>query len=272
LARYDALLVGSHWNAQLLEEATHRASKVIHEGVDTSLFCPAPRSGLMDPDKFYIFSGGKVEFRKAQDLVLLAFKRLRATRKGCVLVTAWHSPWPQLSAGFKGKLAAAVELDAQGRLDIRKWVYQNGIDPDCVIDIGHVPNALMPSVLREMDVALQPSRAEACTNLPVKEAMACALPVIAAANTGMRDLLDDDNCILLTRQGSVVHEDSASMAGWGESDVDEIVAALEFAYDERERARMIGVHSRACLIAQRRTWQCHAEDLRDWILAPHALA
>src|ERR1019366_7537777 len=151
-----------------------------------------------------------------------------------VLVTAWHSPWPQLSAGFKGRLTAALEIGADGALDIGKWVYQNGIDPQSVIDLGFVPNPLMPSVLREMDVSLQPSRAEACTNLPVKEAMACGVPVIAAFNTGMKDLLHDDNCIALKKQARIKDQNEASTDGWGESDVDEIVAALEFAYERRE--------------------------------------
>ena len=47
-----------------------------------------------------------------------------------------------------------------------------------MIDIGLVPNPMMPTVLREMDVSLQPSRAEACTSLPVKEAMACDASVV----------------------------------------------------------------------------------------------
>src|SRR5438093_12344877 len=78
LDRYDALLVASRWNAQLIERATGRTAKVIFEGVDPSLFCPGPKSGLMNPDKFYVYSGGKVEFRKAQDLVLLAFRQVHA--------------------------------------------------------------------------------------------------------------------------------------------------------------------------------------------------
>ena len=60
LSKYDALLVASRWNADLVEGATGRRPKIVHEGVDTSLFCPGPRSGLMDEDKFYVFSGGKV--------------------------------------------------------------------------------------------------------------------------------------------------------------------------------------------------------------------
>jgi glycosyltransferase involved in cell wall biosynthesis len=265
LSKYDALLVASRWNADLVEGATGRQPKVVHEGVDTALFCPGPRSGLMEEDKFYVFSGGKVEFRKGQDLALLAFKIFSQVRKGCMLVTAWQSIWPHLAAGFKGKLAHPVELNDRGTLDIARWASQNGIDPRQVIDIGLVPNALMPGILREMDVALQPSRAEACSSLPVKEAMACGIPVIAAFNTGMQDLLTDDNSMILKKQTPIGGARASSTVGWGESDIDEIVAALEYAYDHWERAREIGLRSRDWLIEHGRTWQGHAHELKRWI-------
>lgn len=266
LARHDELLVASTWNARLLEQATGRSAKVVFEGVDPSLFCPAPRSG-MDGDRFHVFSGGKVEYRKGQDLVLMAFARFARTRKDAVLVTAWQSIWPHRSVGFRGRLAAPVELAAPGRLDIRRWAQRNGIDPDAVVDLGLVPNAFLPTILREMDVALQPSRAEACTNLPVKEAMACGVPVIAALNTGMHDLLNDDNAIVLKKQTTIGGPQGASTVGWGESDVDEIVAALEFAYDHRAAARAIGLKSRQWLLDHGRTWRDHAAELKGWILS-----
>ena len=266
VSKYDALLVASRWNADLVERAVGRRPRIVHEGVDTSLFCPGPRSGSMNENKFYVFSGGKVEFRKGQDLVLQAFKIFSQVRKGCILVTAWQSIWPSLAVGFKGRLPHAVERNERGTLDITRWVTQNGIDPRQVIDVGLVPNALMPRVLREMDVVLQLSRAEACTSLPVKEAMACGIPVIAAFNTGMQDLLTDDNSIILKRQKPIESAGAPSMLGWGESDVDEIVAALEYAYDNRERLRQLGLRSREWLIGHRRTWQAHAEALKTWFL------
>ena len=266
LSKYDALLVASRWNADLVERAVGRRPRIVHEGVDTSLFCPGPRSGSMNENKFYVFSGGKVEFRKGQDLVLQAFKIFSQVRKGCILVTAWQSIWPSLAVGFKGRLPHAVERNERGTLDITRWVTQNGIDPRQVIDVGLVPNALMPGILREMDVVLQLSRAEACTSLPVKEAMACGIPVIAAFNTGMLDLLTDDNSIILKRQKPIESAGAPSMLGWGESDVDEIVAALEYAYDNRERLRQLGLRSREWLIGHRRTWQAHADELKNWFL------
>ena len=267
VAKYDALLVGSRWGADVLAELTGRQAHVIVEGVDVSLFCPGPKSGLLDAGKFYVFSGGKAEFRKGKDLVLLAFAKFAAGRDDCVLVTAWHSIWPRLSAGFQGRSAGSLRIGAHGRLDVVEWATQNGIDAAAVVDLGLVPNALMPMVLREMDVAVQPSRAEACTSLPVTEAMACGVPVIGAFNSGMKDLLNDDNSIVLKTQRPVEGPHASSTLGWGESSVDEIVAALEYVYENREEARRLGSRARQWLIGNDRTWKRHATELKDWLLA-----
>jgi glycosyltransferase involved in cell wall biosynthesis len=266
LAKYDALLCGSNWNADLLKAATGRDVKVILEGIDPSLFCPGGKSGILNPDIFYIFSGGKIEYRKGQDLVLLAFREFSKKHDDAVLVTAWHSPWPQFSTGFRGRLEVPLEANPKGMLNVTKWVADNGIRPDRFIDIGRVPNQFMPTILREMDVALQPSRAEACTNLPVKEAMACALPVIIAHNTGMHDLITDDNCIALKHQKPAPGVGAGGTDGWGESDVDEIVCALEDLYMDRERRKKLG-HDAARWIAESRTWKDHAKQLKDFVLA-----
>ena len=267
LKKYDLLLTASNWNAAMLKEATGRDAHIIHEGVDLSMFCPAPRSGWLDPDRFYIFSGGKVEYRKGQDLVLLAFKRFASRHANAVLVTAWQSPWPQYSVGFRGRLATAITLNARGMLDVPRWAVENGIDARQLIDIGRIANVLMPGVLREMHVVLQPSRAEACTGLPVKEAMACGLPVIAARNTGMLDILTDENCIPLRRQSAVVQINELGTEGWGESDLEEIDAALEFVYQNRAAGTAMGARARQYLIDNGRTWQQHAASLKQWVLA-----
>ena len=103
-------LCASRWNADMLKAKTRKRVEIIYEGIDHTLFRPGPRTGLLDQSKFYIFSGGKVEYRKGHDLVLLAFKEFSRRHDDAVLVTAWHSPWPQLSVGFKGKLNAPLEL------------------------------------------------------------------------------------------------------------------------------------------------------------------
>ena len=92
---------------ELIEHATGRSAKVIFEGVDTSMFCPGPKSGLMDPDRFFVFSGGKVEFRKATGP---GAARLRAIPRPAPRRGARHGvafALARLSAGFKGKAHGA---------------------------------------------------------------------------------------------------------------------------------------------------------------------
>ena len=108
LANCDVVVCVSRWNADILRVKTPKRVEVIHEGVDNTLFRPGARSGRFDQSKFYIFSGGKVEYRKGHDLVLLAFKEFSRRHDDAVLVTAWHSPWPQLSEGFQGEAERAA--------------------------------------------------------------------------------------------------------------------------------------------------------------------
>jgi glycosyltransferase involved in cell wall biosynthesis len=267
LSRYDVLLCASNWNAELLQANCKKRVEVIFEGVDPSLFHPAPKGGFLEQGRFYIFSGGKVEYRKGHDLVLLAFREFSRRHKDAVLVTAWHSPWPHLSAGFQGKLSYPLELTREGTIDVKSWVARNGIDPNTVIDIGPVPNPTMPSVLREMDCALAVSRAEACTNLPATEAMACAVPVIVAKNTGVLDLVDGGNCLPLTRQTPIRDFAPSGTDGWGESDVDEIVAALERLYTDSKLRREIGEGGAAWMVREKRNWSSHAERLKSLVLS-----
>jgi len=43
------------------------------------------------------------------------------------------------SRGFRGKLAAPIEIGADKQLAVKKWVADNGIDPAKVIDVGLIP-------------------------------------------------------------------------------------------------------------------------------------
>jgi tetratricopeptide (TPR) repeat protein/glycosyltransferase involved in cell wall biosynthesis len=268
LAKYDCLLSASHWNARLLSEAAKRPVEMIFEGIDHTLFCPGPKAGQLDPNRFYVFSGGKIEFRKAQDLVLKAFAVFAARHPDAVLVTAWQSPFWKNSIGFKGTLKAELQAKPEGKgVDIVRWACENGIAGGQIIDIGNIRNQAMPQVLREMDCALQVSRAEACTNLPAKEAMACGIPVILAKNTGVLDLIDDGNCLPLHDQQPV----SAALAncgadGWGESNVDEIVDALERLYTDTQLRKTIGRTGAAWIPANGRTWHEHARRLKALLL------
>ena len=239
--RFPLIVAGCRWNQQVLEDAGIGPVALVLQGIEPSLFHPAPSRGVYK-ERFAIFSGGKLEYRKGQDLVLRAFREFRRRHAEALLVTAWHSPWPHLSRSLAGDDAPAPPLTAEGHIDVPGWVAAFGLPADSVVDLGSVPQPRMPALLREMDVALFPNRCECGTNLVAMEAMACGLPVILSANTGHLDLMAPDNSYALLRQRPIDPARAAvgGSAGWGESDVEEILEQLESVYRDREEARRRG--------------------------------
>lgn len=206
---YDLIVTGSSWNENVLNAAGITRTRTIIQGVDRSLFFPAPKRNLF-PGRFLIFSGGKAEPRKGQDIVVAAFRIFAQRHPEAMLVSAWHSPWPQLAQGMDLDLSAFA---------------------DRVIDAGQLPNGLMAPIYRECDVALFTNRAEGGTNLVAMECLACGVPTILSDNTGHRDLL---------RMGlgyRLSQKPGSAWSEWGESDVDEVVEALEWAFQNANAPR-----------------------------------
>jgi glycosyltransferase involved in cell wall biosynthesis len=205
LKSFDLVIAGSQWNADLLR--VHGVNTaVVLQGIDPALHHLAVRRRKLFPGKFVIFSGGKAEPRKGQDIVVKAFRAFARRHAEAILVTAWHSPWP--------KLAAEMDL---GLSDIA----------DRVVDVGRLPNAAMPAVYRECDLAVFPNRAEGGTNLVAMEAMACGVPALLSKGTGHLDLLADNLGYPLEAHA---HPDPVLAAiGWVETPVEALLEAMELA-------------------------------------------
>ena len=137
-----------------------------------------------------------------------------------------------------------LSMGADGAPDLEAWLRASGLPDGSFIVPGLIPNARMPDVLADVDCALFPNRCEGGTNLVAMECMASGLPTILSANTGHRNLIGPDRCIALERQSPFAEP---SRAGWGESDVEEIVAALEQLYDDRAAAAQMGENAAAFL-------------------------
>ncbi len=238
-AAYSLIIAGSSWNEELLRANGVANVTTVLQGVDPTIFHPAPRSGALE-GRFAVFSGGKLEFRKGQDLVLLAFRAFASRHPEAVLVTAWNSPWPQFAVTLNGNSRTApLAFTAEGTVRTAEWAAANGIPAGQFIDLGSIPNYRMAGVLREMDVALFPNRCEGGTNLVAMECMACGVPAIVSNNTGHKDLVGTGAPFVLTRQ-QPVSGGAGGTEGWGESDVEEIVELLETAWSDREQARRRG--------------------------------
>jgi glycosyltransferase involved in cell wall biosynthesis len=262
--RYPLIVVGSRWNQAVLGAAGIGQTALVLQGVDPTLFHPAPRAGVFG-ERFVIFSGGKLERRKGQDIVLRAFRRFAGHHPDALLMTAWGSPWPQGALNVnEGSDLVPLQLTQEGQVDMLGWTAANGIAPQQVLHFGPLPNARLPRILREADVALFPSRAEGGTNLPAMEAMACGVPTILSANTGHLDLIELGVCSPLGRQ---TPSPGAETEGWCDSDIDEIVAVLETVYRDQEAARIRGRQAAARMMELSWTRQLDllAETIRPYL-------
>ncbi|SDH34354.1 glycosyltransferase family 4 protein [Roseospirillum parvum] len=236
------VITGSTFNHRALAEAGLTNLAFCPQGIDPALFHPAPRRGLF-AGRFAVFAGGKLEYRKGQDITLAAFKTFARRHPEALLVTAWHNRWPASLAS----IANAPHSQGQprhrpdGSLDIAGWAADNGLDPAQVLDLGELDHRLTAPILRECDAALLPSRCEGGTNLVAMEAMACGLPVILSANTGHLDLIGPERCLSLDSQidlGQI--SGTPGLAGWGDSLPDEATAALENLHADPDLRHRLG--------------------------------
>ncbi|MEO2005052.1 MAG: glycosyltransferase, partial [Candidatus Poribacteria bacterium] len=236
---YTAIVTGSTWNADILRRQGIANVTLVRQGIDPSLFYPSSSAPAFG-DRFVVFSGGKLEYRKAQDIVVAAFRTFHARHPDALLATSWQNlyPGPLVRAmALRGNVISAPAVK-NGALDISSWLVNNGLPPGSFVDHGIVPNHLMAEVIRNADVALFPNRCEGGTNLVAMECMASGVPVILSANTGHLDLIHPDRCLSLNAQSPVTPPNSAAgVDGWGESDVDEVVEALEAVYSDRKAAK-----------------------------------
>lgn len=256
---FAMIIAGSSWNEAMLRANGIIATTTVLQGVDTSIFHPAPRSGRFR-DRFVIFSGGKLEYRKGQDLVVAAFRVFQQRHKEALLITAWSTPWYWRDDGMAAATGTApIEQAVDGTVDTARWALANGIPSDALIALGRTPNIALPHIVREADVALFPNRCEGGTNLPAMECMACGVPVILSANTGHMDLLVDDAVALRLSHQTQPVADGYDTQEWGESDVEEIIEALETVWRDRQAATAIG--RRGADFISSMTWQRQTDRL-----------
>ena len=251
--QYDIIFAGSTWCAQRIhaccssrgDEALTEKSKVrvLLQGIDHSLFSPHPPS---ERKGFTVFSGGKFEFRKGQDLVLAAMRIFMAAHSDVILICSWENQWAQSILSMKNSWL----IDFEDPL--------RGLPEDRVIFLPPVPNEKMAALYAQSHIGLFPNRCEAGTNLVMCEFMACSRPVIATYATGHKDVFGSLNLNLnpnLNLPSYLLSNGQYDPAGWFNAEVSDIVSMLEHAYTHRSELEARG---QACAeLVQHLTWsQC----------------
>ncbi|TWJ18872.1 glycosyltransferase involved in cell wall biosynthesis [Geobacter argillaceus] len=237
--RWDMIVTGSRWCEYLLRGAGVRNCATILQGVDSDGFYPGPKRGY--ENRFVVFSGGKFEIRKGQDVVIAAMRHFMARHDDVLLSCAWHNQWPfslatmELSPhiNFRYREAECSEILAE-------TLAANGIPLDRVLMHPPRDNSLMREIYLASDIGLFPNRCEGGNNMVMCEYMACGRSVIASDMTGHNDVITPHNAFALTRY-TPRHYRHAAEGFWYEPDPDELLELLEYAYQHRREGRIKGL-------------------------------
>ena len=235
--RYDLIFAGSTWNTQRLHAQGIANVETLIQGVDFDLFKPQPPSSRKG---FVVFSGGKYEFRKGQDIVLSAMRHFMRQHADAVLIASWFNPWPQSEASMEKSWL----INPKAPLD--------GLPEDRVLRLPAIANAKLPGIYAQAHVGVFPNRCEAGTNMVMTEFMACARTVIATNHAGHRDVLNGPGPFHVA-PGSI------DPAGWCNANVSDVIAALETAWEQRDALHERGEQCRK--LVEHLTWDACAEKI-----------
>ncbi|MGR3220165.1 MAG: glycosyltransferase family 4 protein, partial [Candidatus Anammoxibacter sp.] len=238
---YDLVAVGSSWCGEVLESYGFSKTKTVIQGIDPKLFHKMGSKEKYN-DAFVIFSGGKFEFRKGQDLVIRAVKVMQERYKDVMLVSSWFNPWPTSMATMSASSYIKVEmLSEQFQRAMSHIISINGLDAKRVILLPSLSNVHMANIYRDSDVGLFPNRCEGGTNLVLMEYMACGRPVIASYLTGHKDVLDEKYAMLIKNSSVInIKQGDNITAKWDDPDLDEIISQLDRAYNNRDAIKEMG--------------------------------
>jgi glycosyltransferase involved in cell wall biosynthesis len=231
---WDFIVAGSSWCEYQLRIGGVRQTATILQGVDPQLFHPAPPRE--DDGRFIVFSGGKFELRKGQDLVIAAMRAFMARHKDAWLCCSWQNQWPASIATMAGSKTIVFQPESEEcPAIIRQTLADNGIPLERVIINPLLDNSRMREIYANTDVGLFPNRCEGGNNMVMCEYLACGRTAIASDTTGHADVITTANAFPLNcYEPQLVEMFGQPSAVWFEPSVEEIVTQLECVYWHRD--------------------------------------
>ncbi len=232
----DRFIGVSRYTAQQQERRYGRPVSIIGNGVDVERFRPmardaaARRSFGLPADARVLISVGR----------LVGWKGLR------LVVQALHRLPPDVHYLAVGSGPEEPEL--------RKQAAALGVD-DRVHLPGRIDHGRLPGLLSEADLYVQPSIGEEAFGIGVIEAMACGVPVLAADNGGLREVVAAGETGWLAKRGDP--------EAWAD--------ALADALSDRERLQRMGKAAR-CRAETEFTWAAQAARLEALLKGGQACA
>jgi glycosyltransferase involved in cell wall biosynthesis len=259
--RYDRILAGSTWCRDRMLEKGITNCDVLIQGIDPNRFYPIKSE--KSQDRFIIFSGGKFELRKGQDIVLRAVKILQDKYPDIYLVNCWYNLWAESLRQMTSSpyITFSYSENASWIDTMQRTYHDNGLDASRVATMELVPHRQLRSLFKQTDIGVFPNRCEGGTNLVLMEYMACAKPVIASFASGQKEIITEQNALLLRqlKDINILSDDGSLVGRWQDPSLDELVAQLEYAYHHREATKNMARQAGEDL--QQFTWKHCAERL-----------
>jgi glycosyltransferase involved in cell wall biosynthesis len=237
---YNLVLGGSSWNEYKLKQAGIYHSGKLIQGIDPDLFFYQPPK---DYNNFVIFSGGKFELRKSQDVVIKAVSIMQKKYPDVVLINAWFNMWPKTMLNMSISKHITFNLRGNNYLEmINNILLDNKIDLNRTITLELVPNHKLKDIYKLTDVGLFPNRCEGGTNLVLMEYLASGRTAIVTNATGHKDVINDNIAYTLNNNKPFhIYNGQILLHDWIEPDLDEVLYNLEYAYHHREENMQKGL-------------------------------
>jgi glycosyltransferase involved in cell wall biosynthesis len=233
--KWDYIIAGSSWCEHQLRIGGVKQCATILQGIDPVNFYPAPPR--QEDGRFIVFSGGKFEYRKGQDLVIAAMRIFMERHKDAYLVCSWINQWP-FSLATMASSPHIIFHPSNNDCEkiLHQTLYDNNIPKEHVYLAPLIDNSLIRQVYQQTDIGVFPNRCEGGNNMVMCEYMACGKTVIASDATGHTDIITAHNAFPLNNYTPILVKDNTGQpsAIWHETSVEEIVEQLEFAYHNRD--------------------------------------
>ncbi|QWV93628.1 glycosyltransferase [Geomonas oryzisoli] len=249
--QWDFIVAGSKWCEYLLRIGGVKNCTTILQGVDPERFYPLP---MPPDDRFVVFSGGKFELRKGQDIVIAAMKVMMQRHRDVYLSCSWANQWPFSLLTMENSPFITYRHDEADFLSVPgRCALENGLDPARTIVHPLVNNATIREVFAGTHLGLFPNRCEGGNNMVMCEYMACGRTVIASDSSGHADVINPAIAYPLQSYRPMVVANGGVQTGvWEEPVLEEVIETLEQVY--RNRHELPGKGALAAEEMRRLTW------------------